>query len=70
MFLESLENHFLCRRIPDPDKTKVFINSLSPKHYSLLKTLVQPEKPKDKSYEDLTKVLQAHLEPVTNVVSQ
>ncbi|XP_065219279.1 uncharacterized protein LOC135844838 isoform X2 [Planococcus citri] len=69
-FLERLENHISYRAIPETDKAKVFINSLSPKHYSLLKTLVQPSLPKEKTYDDLTKVLKAHLEPQPNHVAE
>ena len=58
----KLVNHFLeANEITDPDKRRsIFLVCVGAKTSRLVRSLVAPEDRKDKSYEDLAKLLQHH----------
>ena len=68
-------NHFFeanwANEITDPDKRRsIFLVCVGAKTYKLVRSLVAPEDPKDKSYEDLAKLLQDHFMPKPSAVVQ
>lgn len=67
-YLERLEAYFLMRNVPEHKKGHTFVSLLSPKNFSLLKTLLHPETYDRKSYGDLKDVLRKHLNPTPLVI--
>jgi hypothetical protein len=66
-FSERLENCFTVNAIQNKDKKAYFISLLGPKMYAALKNLWVPEVPKDKSFDDLVKILKEHYAPKINI---
>ena len=58
-YLERVDIFFQANGIADG----IFLSLLGAKIYSLLRDLVAPTKPKDKTLAQLTKILQTHFEP-------
>ena len=55
-YIERVNNFFEANEITDPDKRRsIFLVCVGAKTYKLLLSLVTPEDPKDKNYEDLAK---------------
>lgn len=54
-----------------PDKkTNLFVASIGPSTYKLLKNLCSPDKPCDKNYGESTKLLKKHYQPEPIVILQ
>lgn len=54
-YIERVNHFFGANEITDPDKRRsIFLVSVGAKTYKLIRSLVAPEDPKDKSYEDLS----------------
>ena len=63
-YIERVNNFFEANEITDPDKRRsIFLVCVGAETYKLLLSLVTPEDPKDKNYEDLAKLLQDHFMP-------
>lgn len=62
-FLERFDTYLDVQKVPDALRPKVFISSLNPKLYQLLKNLLAPEIPSDQSLDSLKDVLRKHLNP-------
>ena len=63
-YIEGVNHFFEANEITDPDKRRsIFLVCMGAKTYKLVRSLVAPEDPKDKSYEDLAKLLQDHFMP-------
>ena len=59
--IERVNHFFEANEITDPGKRRsIFLVCVGAKTYKLVRSLVAPEDPKDKSYEDLAKLLQDH----------
>ena len=56
-YLERLEQFFIANDIQDERKKATFLSLIGSQAYSLLKNLVSPTLPKDKSYADLVATL-------------
>ena len=57
-YVERLDHFFIADGITDGDRKKsAFIAVIGPTMYTLLRNLVSPEKPGDKSYEQLVTIL-------------
>lgn len=73
-YCERLEQYFIANNIKDTDteqrRRAVFLSVIGGKTYGLLKTLLAPQKPTDKRYEDLRKILQDHLLPQPVVIAE
>lgn len=64
LYLERFEMFTIANDIKDDAKKKAtFLSLIGSKTYSLLRSLAAPDKPKDKSLADLTKLLTDHLSP-------
>ena len=62
--IECVNHFFEANEITDPDKRRsIFPVCVGAKTYKLVGSLLAPEDPKDKSYEDLAKILQNHFMP-------
>ena len=60
-YIERVNHFFEANEITDPDKRSIFLVCVGAKTYKLVRSLVAPEDPKDKRYEDLAKLL--HFRP-------
>ena len=62
-YIERAEQFFLVNDIANEKKAPILLTTMGSKTYSLLRSLVSPAKPAEKSYSDIVKILQAHLNP-------
>ena len=71
MYTERLEQFFVANDIED-DKKKVatLLTAIGATGYSLLRNLVSPAKPADKSYDTLVKTMKDHLRPKRIVIAE
>ena len=70
-YIERVNHFFEANEITDPDKRRsIFLVCVGAKTYKLVRSLVAPEDPKDKSYEDLAKLLQDHFMPKPSAIVQ
>ncbi|XP_064469988.1 uncharacterized protein K02A2.6-like [Ornithodoros turicata] len=67
---ERLSSFLKVNKIGDDRKVDAFLSIIGPKTYTLLKTLLAPEKPSDKTLDDLMKVLRDHLSPKPSVIAE
>ena len=70
-YIKRVNHFFEANEITDPNKRRfIFLVCVGAKTYKLVRSLVAPEDPKDKSYEDLAKLLQDHFMPKPSAVVQ
>ena len=70
-YIEGVNHFFEANEITDPDKRRsIFLVCVGAKTYKLVRSLVATEDPKDKSYEDLAKLLQDHFMPKPSAIVQ
>jgi len=68
---EHLQQYLKANEITDGDKkVVVFLTVIGSHPYKLLCNLISPAKPADKSYEDLTKLLEQHLVPKLIIIAE
>ncbi len=71
MYTERLDQFFAANEIPDGNKKKaVFLTVIGKKAYSLLRNLLAPAKPAEKSYAELLAVMKQHLDPKPLVIAE
>ena len=63
VYLERVDIFFQANGIAEENQVGIFLSLLGAKIYSLLRDLVAPAKPKDKTLAQLAKILQTHFEP-------
>ena len=69
-YIERVQLFFLANTIADDKKVPVFFSLLGSKTYSLLRSLVAPTLPQDKSLGDLVTTLKKHFEPKPLVIAE
>ena len=69
-YLERLQLFFEANDIADGKKVSVLLTVIGRNNFSLLRNLLAPDSPKDKSLDDLTEVLKAHFEPKPLVIAE
>lgn len=69
-YLERLEQWMVANEVEDEKKVSVFLSLIGADAYKLLKSLLQPEKPSTKSYDQLTKALSDHYKPKPLVIME
>jgi RNase H-fold protein (predicted Holliday junction resolvase) len=75
-YCERFEQYCLANQIGEGNdaararKKAVFFSVVGPKTYKLLKTLMAPDKPSDKSLEDIVAALKRHLSPDPVVIGE
>ncbi len=70
-YTERMEQFFAANVIADEDKKRaVFLTLIGEKAYALLRNLVAPAKPSDKSYAQLTDIMKNHLDPKPLVIAE
>ena len=69
-WFERLEQWFVGNQIKDPGRKRVLLLSLiGSKGYKLIRSLAQ-NKPSEKSYDELTKLMKDHLQPKPNEIAE
>lgn len=69
-YVERVKLFFQANEIAEGKQVAVFLSAMGPKTYSLLRSLVTPESPKDKTLEQLVEVLTKHFEPKPLVIAE
>ena len=70
-YVERLNHFFKANSIPtNQQKQSMFLSVFGPSTYKLLRSLVSPEKPGDKSFKDLVKKLTDHFNPTPSEIVQ
>ena len=68
---ERIEQYFVANKIDEAaQKRGIFITLIGEQAYSLLRSVLAPEKPNTKSYEELSKTLCDHLKPKPLVIAE
>ena len=68
-YVERLNHFFKANAITtNEQKQSVFLSVIGPTTYKLLRSLVSPEKPGDKSFKDLVKKLSDHFNPTPSEI--
>ena len=70
LYTERLEQFFAANEIPDGKKKAVFLTVIGTKAYSLLRNLLAPTKPDERSYSQLVEVMKQHLDPKPLVIAE
>ena len=67
-YTERLEFYFAANDIEDANKQKaILLSVVGPETYKILRDLVQPAKPSDKSYDEIKTTLKTHFDPTPSV---
>ena len=69
-YLERVEQFFIANEIKNERKKATFLSLIGSQTYSLLKNLVSPSIPKDKSYAELAAALKKHYEPKPLIIAE
>ncbi len=69
-YFERLQQYFIFRDIEEVKQVAALLSSIGGKTYSLLRDLVSPAKPADKSLEFLNELLEKHLCPKPLVIAE
>ena len=70
-YIERMNQFFIVNGIcEEPRKKAILLNSGGAETYSLLKNLVTPAKPSDKSYDELIRVMNEHQNPKPSVIME
>ncbi|CAM4513401.1 unnamed protein product [Leuciscus chuanchicus] len=69
-YIERLELFFEANGIRQEKQVATLLSVMGATTYGLLRNLVQPEKPKDKSYKDIVDTLKNHFEPKPLLIAE
>ena len=67
-YIERLDSFFLANEIKDDKKVAVLLTVLRAKAYSLLRTIIAPEKPTEKTYQQLLDAMKSYVDPKPIVI--
>ena len=65
-----MEQYFEVNEIANGKRVPALLSSIGGKTYTLLRNWTTPDKPKDKSYADIVKILKEHLSPAPLVIAE
>ena len=70
-YVEVLEHFFVANDIKVAERKRaILLSSVGSRTYSLMRNLLSPEKPGEKSYEELANLLQSHYNPKPSEIVQ
>lgn len=69
-YTERFEYFALANKIDDDVKVPTFLSVMGGKTFNLLRSLVQPDKPGTKSYDDIVKILGDHYSPKPLIIAE
>ena len=70
VYLERASLYFTANAVDDDKKVPILLSAMGARTYLILRDLLAPAKPKDKSLEQITQCLQQHFEPKPIVIAQ
>ena len=71
LYTERLEQFFLVNEVREDSKKVAFLLTvIGAKAYALLRNLTTPEKPAQKSFDELVKTMRVHLKPKPLVIAE
>lgn len=69
LYVERLEQFFVANEVKDKDRQRaIFLTVCGQRTYTLLRSLIQPAKPTDKTLKEILQVLEKHFAPKPSVV--
>lgn len=70
-YCEIMEQFFVANNIDDGDRQRaILISVVGTSTYSLMRNLLSPDKPKDKTYTELVRLLKDHFDPKPSEIVQ
>ena len=69
-YFEGLHAFYSANNVRDSAKVDVFLSVVGPKKYKLLKSLIAPTLPSDKTTDELYQTLKRHVQPTDSVISR
>lgn len=69
-YLERAELYFDANDVADEKKVPVLLSNIGAKTYGLLRSLVAPKAPKEKTLAEITTLLKSHFEPTPSVIAE
>ena len=69
VYLERVHFFMEANGIEDNKKAAVMLSLIGSKTYGVLRNILSPAKPNQKSYKQLVEVLQSHYEPKPNIIA-
>ena len=69
-YLERVDLYFVANGTPADKKVPVLLSSIGARTYGLLRSLVAPEAPRNKTLNELEKVLKNHYEPAPLIIEE
>ena len=69
-YFERLHAFYRANNVRDSAKVDVFLSVVGPKTYKLLKSLIAPALPSDKTIDELYQTLKRHVQPTDSVISR
>ena len=69
-YLERAELYFQANDVADEKQVAVLLSNIGAKTYGLLRNLVAPKAPKEKTFADITSLLKSHFEPTPSVIAE
>ena len=69
-YLERMQLYFVANSVEDERKVAVLLTVIGAKTYETLRSLLSPERPRDKSYDQLVAALQKHYDPKPLVIGE
>uniref|UniRef100_A0AAV2JE52 Gag protein n=1 Tax=Knipowitschia caucasica TaxID=637954 RepID=A0AAV2JE52_KNICA len=70
IYVERFDQYCLANGIEDERKVAVLLSLMGAKTYNLLRSLIAPAKPADKTIEEITRTLKNHLNPAPLVIAE
>ncbi|XP_063366282.1 uncharacterized protein K02A2.6-like [Cydia amplana] len=70
LYIERLEQYFLVNKIVDTLKVPTLITVMGAESYELLVSLCTPTKPSEKTFADLTTIMEKHLQPKPSALAE
>ena len=69
-YLERVELYFVTNGVEEDRQAPTLLTVIGSKNYGIIKSLVAPALPKDKTYAELEAVLKAHFQPKPLVIAE
>ncbi len=69
-YLERVQLYFDANEVADVKKVAVLLTVIGPKNYGIIRSLVAPREPKDKTFVELVAVLKGHFQPEPLVIAE
>ena len=70
VYVERVTLYFQVNKVAEGKQVAVFLSAIGPQTYVLLRSLVIPAIPKDKTFTELIEVLKKHYEPKPLVIAE